>query len=137
MEMEVEIYNPKNRPVDELPTIYGFNNGGRNGWYHAQLIAEDGTPLGGHICSHEGYMPGDLGVLKGTRKDRHEGFMKHYPDGYKMEFVGHDDAPTHEGLQKAFENNDKLRPVQPPEANDPCVEIEIENDDGQRHTVSL
>ena len=103
------IYNPHNKPAWELPIIYGFNNGGSSGWYSAQLLAEDGTGLGGHICSHECYMPADLGILEGTRPDRHEHFKAHYPDGYRMEFLPFEVAKEHEGLKKAFELNDKKR----------------------------
>ena len=106
--MEVEIYNPENKPVEELPTIYGFNNGGQQGFMHAQLIAEDGVGMGSHACSSESFMPRDLGIIKGTRPDRHKGFKKHYPEGYKMEFVSYGDVNKHEGLQKAFELNQKL-----------------------------
>jgi len=98
-------YNPKDLPILDLPVIYGFNNGGSAGWLSAQLIAEDGTALGGHACSHEGYMKGDLGILEGTRDDRHEDFKKHYPDGYRMEFIGAHDVKQHEGLTKAYELN--------------------------------
>ena len=84
------VYNPLNKPKEKLPFIFGFNNGGSPGWYHAQLIAEDGTPLGSHLCSNPGYMPHDLGILEGTRSDRHESFKKHYPKGYQMDFVPHD-----------------------------------------------
>ena len=97
------VFNPHGKPLTELPVIYGFNNGGRPGWMHAVLIAEDGTCLGGHCCSAECYMPHDLGVLTGTRPDRHkENFQPHYPDGYRMEFVSGSDVPSHEALQKAF-----------------------------------
>lgn len=105
----IAIYNPKNKTIGELPIIYGFNNGGSDGWYSAQLIAEDGTALGGHVCSHECYMPSDLGVLEGTRPDRHEKFREHYPDGYRMHFVPYHEVREHEGLKKAFELNDKKR----------------------------
>lgn len=84
------VFNPDSKPIADLPTIYGFNNGGSNGWYSAVLISEDGTWMGSHVCSHEGYMRHDLGILEGTRPDRHAGFQKHYPDGYKMEFVSQD-----------------------------------------------
>jgi hypothetical protein len=103
------VYNPANKPLNELPKIYGFNNGGSSGWYHAVLLAEDGNCLGEHICSHECYMPHDLGILKGSRSDRHADFQKHYPDGYVMEFVSSNDVETHDGLQRAFKLNDKLR----------------------------
>lgn len=82
------VFNPHDMPEHMLPVIYGFNNGGSPGWMMAQLVAQDGTPLGGHVCSSEGYMPHDLGILEGSRPDRHEGFQQHYPDGYRMEFVG-------------------------------------------------
>lgn len=108
MEMEGKpyaVFNPHNKPVDDLPVIFGFNNGGSSGWFSAQLIAEDGTGLGGHICSHEGYMRHDLGILEGTRADRHETFRKHYPDGYRMAFVSHDEVEQCQPLLKAFELN--------------------------------
>jgi len=96
------VFNPHDKPVEELPVIFGFNNGGEPGWFSAVLLAEDGTWLGGHICSAEGYMPHDLGVLEGTRPDRHERFRKHYPDGYRMVFVPYDDVRSHEGLQRTI-----------------------------------
>lgn len=99
------VYNPHDKPTEELPVIYGFNNGGSPGWWSACLIAEDGTGLGGHCCSHEGYMRSDLGVLEGARPDRHEHFRAHYPDGYRMDFVSYDDVRDHEALKLAFERN--------------------------------
>ena len=104
----VAVFNPHSKPVGELPVIYGFNNGGSSGWMSAVLIAEDGTNLGGHCCSSEAYMPADLGILEGTREDRHEGFKKHYPDGYRMEFVSYGDVPDHEKLNAAFVKNKAL-----------------------------
>ena len=99
------VYNPCNRPLEDLPFIIGFNNGGSPGWYTGQLISEDGFPLGNHICSHEGYMKHDLGILEGARPDRHEEFKKFYPNGYKMDFVGLEEAKnkTHLILEKAIE----------------------------------
>jgi len=83
------IHNPHGKPLEDLPVIYGFNNGGSVvGFLDARLLAEDGTLLGSHACSSEAYMPHDLGILEGSRPDRHETFRKHYPDGYRMEFVG-------------------------------------------------
>jgi len=108
MGKEVEVFNPKDIPEEELPVIMGFNNGGNAGMLYAILLAEDGSGLGSHCCSGEHFMPGDLGILKGTRSDRHEGFQKHYPNGYKMEFVVSEDVKTHEKLNKAFELNKAL-----------------------------
>lgn len=72
-------------------------------FFDGRLVAEDGTLLGGHCCSSEAYMPHDLGVLEGARPDRHADFRKHYPDGYRMEFVGIASVDTHEKLIKAIE----------------------------------
>ena len=99
------VYNPHDKPTEELPIIYGFNNGGSPGWYSGCLLAEDGTGLGGHICSAEGYMLHDLGILEGTRPDRHETFRKHYPDGYRMDFVPMKDVRGHKGIDDAYELN--------------------------------
>ncbi len=97
------VVNPHNRPIQELPIIYGFNNGGSPGLLYAALLAQDGTPLGSHGCSSEGFMPYDLGVIEGQRPDRHETFREHYPGGYRMEFVPSDAVKTHEGLMAAIE----------------------------------
>lgn len=96
------VYNPHNKPLNELPVIYGYNNGGNKYFLQAILIAEDGTRLGGHACSAEGYMPHDLGILEGSRPDRHEEFREHYPDGYRMDFVPYDEAQGHKGLKEAY-----------------------------------
>lgn len=97
------VFNPHKKPDNELPVIFGFNNGGSPGWYHAQLVTEDGEGIGSHICSAEGYMPYDLGILEDSRPDRHEDFKKHYPDGYRMAWVPSSEFKTCEPLQKAIE----------------------------------
>lgn len=99
------VYNPHSKPLAELPVIYGFNNGGQREFLSAVLMAEDGTCLGGHCCSDEGYMEADLGILESTREDRHETFRAHYPDGYRMEFVGAGKVRSHAGLMRAYELN--------------------------------
>lgn len=105
------VYNPNNRPINELPVIYGFNNGGNSWFLSAVAMAEDGTVLGDHGCSAEGYMPHDLGVIDGSRPDRHEkSYRKHYPDGYRMDFVSYEDVPNHKGLNAAFKLNEQQEP---------------------------
>jgi len=101
------VYNPNNKPLDELPFIYGFNNGGGDNFMQAALVAEDGTPLGSHLCSHEGYMESDLGILEGSRSDRHEEFKKHYPDGYRMDFIGYEavEGNKHIGFELAMKKH--------------------------------
>lgn len=96
------VFNPENKPISELPVIYGFNNGGGKYFWQAVLLAEDGTQLGSHLCSSEGYMRHDLGILEGTRPDRHETFKAHYPGGYKMDFITYSDAKNHAGLKSAI-----------------------------------
>ena len=107
------VHNPHSKPLEDLPVIYGFNNGGAPGWFSAVSIAQDGHVLGGHCCSNEGYMEHDLGIIEGSRPDRHEeSYRKHYPDGYRMEFVRTADLKEHQGLAAAFAAHDKL-PRQP------------------------
>lgn len=103
------VYNPHSKPIDELPFIYGFNNGGPRGFLQGVIMAESGHVLGGHCCSHEGYMLADLGMLEDTRPDRHEeSFRIHYPDGYRMTFVSSDQVLTHPGLLAAIERYNAL-----------------------------
>lgn len=103
------VYNPHDGDVDDLPVIYGFNNGEYGfGDFHGQLVSEDGYVLGSHICSSEGFMYGDLGILEGHRADRHETFREYYPDGYRMDFVSYNDVPDHQGLNAAFAANEEL-----------------------------
>lgn len=110
--MDKAVWNPHNKPLDELPFIYGFNNGSGMGGVIGCLIAEDGTPLGSHACSHEGWMLYDLGIYEGKRPDRHkDDFQKHYPDGYRMDFVSYADVKEHSGLQAAFAKNKAAAPA--------------------------
>ena len=106
------------------PKIYAFSNvvGGGDGPCFA--MAEDGTVLGSHYCSHEGFAPHDLGVIEGARADRHEDYKKHYPDGYEMEFVPSREIDGHKGLNKAFELNEKNQPE--PEGSHTKIEITME-----------
>lgn len=126
MNEKYEVYNPNNKLVEELSVIYGFSSGGKQGDMIGQLIAEDGTGLGSHLCSNEGYMLGDLGILKGTRKDRHETFKKHYPEGYRMDFVTSEDVENHKELNKAFILNKESKPK--PEGSYSSVEITAKED---------
>lgn len=113
------VYNPHSKPLEKLPVIYAFSNvrGGGDGVCYA--MAEDGTVLGSHYCSNEGYAPHDLGVRDGARTDRHtENYQKHYADGYRMDFVPASDIESHEGLKKAFALNQEQAKADdtPPEA---------------------
>lgn len=102
------VFNPHDKPVCDLPVIYGFNNGGSPGLLHAVLLSEDGHCLGGHVCSSENFMLNDLGILEGSRSDRHQTFKEHYPDGYRMDFVPAAKVMRHDGLTAAYEKNAAL-----------------------------
>lgn len=108
------VFNPHGKPLDDLPVIYGFNNGGSRGWLNGVLLAESGHCLGGHICSAEGYMLHDLGVLEGSRPDRHETFREHYPDGYRMDFVPASEVKAHIGLDAAYQRNQQIAEQEKP-----------------------
>jgi len=118
------VFNPHGGAVDMLPVIYGFNNGGSPGWFSAVLLAEDGTGLGGHVCSHEVYMPGDLGIIEGSRPDRHETFREHYPEGYRMEFVSYKDVLSHPGLSAAIEKANAKAPT--PERSAESIGVKVD-----------
>lgn len=90
------------------PKIYCFSNVKGGGEGIALAIAEDGTVLGSHYCSHEGFVKMDLGVIEGCRPDRHKTYAAHYPDGYEMEFIPSAEVEAHEGLSKAAELNAKM-----------------------------
>lgn len=64
---------------ETMPAIYLFSNS-HNGDGPAFAIAEDGTVLGSHWCSHWGYMRHDLH----DRADRLAACVSHYPDGYRL-----------------------------------------------------
>lgn len=90
-----------------MKKIYCFSGMANGGDGIAYAMAEDGTVLGSHWCSHEAYIRHDLGVTSGSRADRHVTYAKHYPDGYEMEFVAAKDIDAHEGLKIAFALNAK------------------------------
>lgn len=85
--------------MSDKPKIYAFSNGGYPGFFQALAISEDGYVVGQHVCSHESWIPHDLGV---TSEWHHEGYQKHYPDGFEVVFVPYDDVVSHKGLQEAI-----------------------------------
>lgn len=132
MEESWHVHNPQNKPVAILPHIYGFNNGGSDECYEGQLISEDGYWLGSHICSSEGFMYGDLGIMKDTRADRHKLFQKHYPSGYRMSFVSYSEARSHQGLQDALNKARALgSEAYAAERSDAKVEVKFDKSDNK------
>jgi hypothetical protein len=92
--------------------VFGPDNGG-NGMYYA--IAEDGAVLGSHFCSNWAFARGDLGVIPGSRPDRHKTYAEHYPQGYEMEFVHPGQAKGHKALQEAIRIAESKEAPAPPE----------------------
>ena len=87
----------------EKKKIYCFNNGGSLGFMSAVAIAEDGTCVGRHCCSHEAYMQHDLGIGSDWK---HDGYDKHYGEGnWELEWVPTNNIESHDGLQEAFRLN--------------------------------
>ena len=72
---------------------------------YAFALAEDGTWLGGHLCSNPSWIRHDMGFDSDWH---HEDYNKHYPEGYILEFIDLKDLDTHEGYQKAFALNQEM-----------------------------
>lgn len=85
-----------------MPKIFVFGPGDE-GIYYA--LAQDGTVLGSHLCSDEGFASHDLGVRRDSRPDRHVEYAAHYPNGYEMEFVPSRTTQSHVALQEAIRLN--------------------------------
>jgi hypothetical protein len=115
-------YNPNNLPVEELPYIIGFNNGGPEHLRSAVSIAQDGTVLGTHVCTHEGWMISDLGLSAETLKEhRTEAYIEHYPNGYRTTFITYNEAHHCAPLKEALALNAKNNP----EAKGPQAKVTI------------
>lgn len=84
-------------PGDEsLPAVYIFSYT-QSGDGPAYSMAEDGTVLGSHWCSHRGYMRHDLH----DRADRLAAIQAHYPDGYRLVvLMGEGEVPPAEVLER-------------------------------------
>lgn len=108
MSTAYHVYNPLNKPEEELPIIYGFNNGGNPGFYSAIALAESGHDLAGHICSTEGWMPLDLGFHDAGFIHKREHYRQHYPEGYRTIFLERDELSTDTGFLAAIERNKEL-----------------------------
>lgn len=76
-----------------VTTKYGNDVGGC-------VMCEDGTALGSHLSSSEGFLQGDL-----QHEGRHEAFDKHCPDGWEFEYVPLKNYKDHKGLAAALALN--------------------------------
>lgn len=83
--------------------LYLFNNGSTfEGCNNCYSMADDGTVLGNHICSHDNYMLHDLH----DRKDRLETIKKHFGnEPYEVELIPSNKVESHQGLAEACRLN--------------------------------
>lgn len=91
--------------MSALPKIYVFARA-LDGIKDVQAfaLAEDGTALCSHISAREELVPVDLGV-DGTKPQLEERYRKHFPGGYRVEFVKLADTDAHDGLRAALHAN--------------------------------
>ena len=79
-----------------LPAVYLFSTAD-TGAGMAYSMAEDGTVLGEHFCSHRGYMRHDLH----DRPDRLAAIREYYPDGYRLVvLMGEGEVPPAEVMER-------------------------------------
>ena len=102
MKIAIDPYDPAfndraDDPQDSsLPAVYLFSTAD-NGAGMAYSMAEDGTVLGEHFCSHRGYMRHDLH----DRPDRLAAIQAHYPDGYRLVvLMGEGEVPPAEVMER-------------------------------------
>jgi len=74
-------------------------DGSRPGWYHCQLLLENGWPMYGHLCSEPGFALGDLW---GRRKERQNEWAKNRLELEIVDQVPYSQLPAH-----VLENNKK------------------------------
>lgn len=84
--------------------IFIFNNGGREGWYSARALCEDGHFIAGHICSYDCFIDHDMGI---TSNWKHDVYDKHFPEGWDLVRV-HGNPKEHEELMVAYAKHEML-----------------------------
>ena len=90
-EQKPEIYISYERAPGWGPTeVYAF------------ALAEDGTGLGGHLCSDPSWVSHDMGISSDWH---HTDYDEHYPNGYTLVFLKPEELDTHENFQKAYKIN--------------------------------
>ncbi len=93
------------------PKIFVFCQGCQPGWHYHTALAEDGTAIAGHVCSHHGFAMHDMGVDEnGWKRDL---YAKHYPDGFEVVYVELNNASKladYPELAEAFRRNKEKNP---------------------------
>jgi len=88
--------------MSSKPKIFVYATAGSPGWFIGQALAEDGTSIGGHASSSISFAKHDMGI---TSDWKHEGYKKHYPDGYELEWIEEKDLKEHAAFNEAFKLN--------------------------------
>lgn len=76
------------------------------GWGPADVIgyalAEDGTGLASHLSSCLSWAKHDMGL---TSDWKHDGYRKHYPDGFELVWLEPEELSGHEAFNAALAIN--------------------------------
>ena len=107
-EPEPIVFNPKDLPVEDLPTLYAFANGESYGDVYGSVVGPDGEILQTWTSSNEGWLRSDLGCIPGVKDRLHEEvYQKEFPDGYRLEFVFREQwkAKTNENFMEFLDRN--------------------------------
>ena len=94
------------------PKIYVFCNSCSRDWHVALAMCEDGHVLASHVCSHHGFIPGDMGVMDDASdwSGKRKLYAQHCPDGYEIVWLATtDEARASAGLDAAYARNQALR----------------------------
>lgn len=67
--------------------IYAFVNGGSRDWWNVVAVADDGECVGGHVCSHPCFGPGDMGCTAQDWSNKREKYAEKFPEGYTLEWI--------------------------------------------------
>ena len=92
-----------------------------------QTLAEDGTPLGSHMCTNNN----DAKIHIQTHS---EDFAEHYPLGYTLEFIEDCTEEFHDALRANVQKYGKKNFDHPRNAKITVVWID---DDGKEHTTVI
>lgn len=103
-------FNPNGLPTDELPVVYGFDNGNSDdGFAIGVLIDADGERIAECETGDSEELQQELGLL-GTPAlmaalSIHCYLNRKHPDGYVTKFVKYEDVLKDPGLQEAIEKS--------------------------------
>ena len=98
------VFNPMQRPISDLPVVYGYEIQVKGIVTFNGLISDDGTSyaVDTYGCADA---PHFLGVVSGSRPHIDARLQADYPGGYRMEFVPWLFLEEHEGLMRAFDRH--------------------------------